>query len=354
MTFNPMKTPILASLFVGLALAASPSGFGQTVTSDPAGFVTVSVQANSDAVLGVPLYRTAAFKGVIQSISGNTITVAGTSPGWSTNQFVQSLPGQTNTYAVLLATGTKEGMFAKVTANAANTVTVQFDTGDDFTGVKTEAVDGAGNGDHIDVVAYWTLSTLLASVPDGTEVYDYFNPLTGIPSSGINLSPSTLFVFDLTAGFWKDQITEDDVSHTPLRFGSALLLRNNSAGALSLSFVGSVPMASHRLLLRTLAGQLDQDIRIGYLSPIPETLSTLGIPASTGDQIFAYDNNAAGKNKSPAKILVYSGTGWVDGITEDPEDNYQMQPGNGYVFRKFRTASPSVAVWQDVQSYLTP
>lgn len=346
-----MKTPILASLFVGLALAAIPSGFGQTVTSDPAGFVTVSVQANSDAILAVPMYRTAAFKGVIQSISGNTITVAGTSPGWTTDQFVQSLPGQTNTYAVLLATGAKEGMIAKVTANAANTVTVQFDSGDDFTGVNTEAANGAGNGDHIDIMPYWTPLTLFtgATIPQGTQIL-FFNGGAS-PPQGVNLSSTGSFGYD--SGSWVDENTFETADHAPLGFGRAVILRNPSASVLSLSMVGSVPMAKHRFLLRTLANNLSQDIFVGYSSPIPEPVGNLSLGFAEDDQLLVFNNAAAGQNKSASQVLYYTtGDGWVDDTFTPVGSTFMLQPGQGYIFRKKATANPTTVVWQDLQGYL--
>lgn len=349
-----MKTSCFVQTLGVLALLAlSSQSFAQTTAaSDPVGFVSVVVPANSDALLAVPLNRAAVFKGVIQQISGSTITVAGTSPGWTVNQFVQSLPTQTNTFALQVASGTKEGLTAKITANAANSVTIELDAGDDLTGIKTEAVDGVGMGDHLDILPFWTPGTLISSPTDGTELYNYFNT-AGAPGTGVNLSPATLIVFSAGAGQWVDQITEEDVSHVPLKFGSAVLVRNNGAQQ-TFTVAGSVPMTSHRFLLRTLAGSTDQDLRIGYSSPVVETVAGLGFPAQTGDQIFIYNNSASGKNKSPAKILVYAGSNWVDSVTEESEDSYQIQPGSGLIFRKFRSASPAVAVWQDTQSYLAP
>lgn len=345
-----MKASSLATLIAGLALSATLPGFGQTtVNSDPVGFVTVSVPANSDAILAVPMYRTAAFKGVIQAISGgNTIEVAGTSPGWTANQFVQSLPTQTNTYAVLLATGTKEGLIAKVTANGGNTVTVQFDAGDDLTGVKTEAVDGAGNGDHIDIIPYWTPSTVFTSgVSQDTAILLFPTQI-----AGSNLSASELLSYD--SGSWYDG-SFNQADHFPLSFGQAFILRNAGASALQVSMVGSVPMASHRFLIRVLAGSVDQDILVGYASPIPEAIGSLNLGFTADDQLLVFNNASTGINKSASKILYYSpgDGGWVDGDTfEVVNTTFLLQPGQGYIFRKKAGANPSTTAWQDLQSYL--
>lgn len=337
-----MKSLKYIATFTAMALNSALAA-----TTDPVGFVSVSVPANSDAILAVPLYRAAEFKGVINSISGNVITVAG-SPGWTANQFVQSLPSQTKTYAIQIASGVHEGLIAKVTANSTSTLTVEIPVGEDLSGVVV-----GSSGDSIDVIPYWTPSTLIAAPTDGTELYYYLGS-NNLPSAGTFKSPSKLFVFDTASGGWIDQQTETDVNATPLAFGTAFLVRNNSASSLPLSFVGSVPMSKHRTVLRTLGTGGEQDIRIGYTSPVPELLSDVGFPAAEGDQLFVFNNSAAGKFKAPSSILVHDGTQWLNSLTELPVPTFQLQPGNGYIFRKGATSGAQAVVWSDLQSYLAP
>lgn len=347
-----MKSTKLATLLA--ALAFSPAFSAET---DPVGFVSVTVPANSDAVLAVPLNRAAEFKGVIQSISGNTITVAGT-PAWATNAFA---PGVTagKTYAIQIASGSKEGLTGRVTANTNNTLTVTVGTGDDLTNIGTVDVpvdpDGAGpltaQADQVDVMPYWTPGTFLPTVPNGSELYSYVNA-AGNATAGINSSPSTLLVFDSGSGEWLDQNDESSAQNLALPFGSAFNFRNKTASPVTLSMVGSVPMSSHRLVLRTQIANVGQDLRIGYFSPVPELLSNLGFPAVLGDQIFVYNNSAPGINKSPATILIYDGSQWLDGNDESPVPTFTLQPGSGYVFRLAARTTPTTIVWKDIQSYL--
>ncbi len=341
------------SLFSAALLLSATTSFSQTTTasSDPVGFVTVTVPAQSDAVLAVPLNRSAVFKGVIQSISGSTITVAGTSPGWATapQQFVQSLT-QINTYAVQLASGTKEGMIGKITANTANSVTIQLEAGDDLSGVKTEAVDGVGLGDHVDIMPFWTPSALLGNLVAGTEFLGFENV-----SAGVNKSSSELY--GATGSGWEDGDTSADVSNVPIAFGRGFVLRNNSGTALSTSMVGTVPMVKSRVRLSNLAVNTDQDIRFGFTSPVPESITTLGIPATDGDAIFAFNNSAIGKNKSAAFTYTYDGlsSSWIDEDLGGPIDStVKLQPGFGYLYRKFRKSgvNPQSVVWQKLPSYL--
>lgn len=345
-----------------LLLAIAPYAKAQ-VTTDPVGFVSTSVPANSDATIALPLNRSAVYKGVIQSISGSTITVAGTSPAWTTNQFVQSLPSQVTTYAVQLASGAKEGMIGKVTANGANTLTIELDAGDDLTGVQTEAASGAGLGDHIDVMPYWTPATLFSSTPPtGLQLQGFVGAGTGV-----NLGASELYAH-AGSNVWEDGITGDVATNTPLRFGMSLVVRNSSASPFSISIAGAVPMSTFRIRLATLAGNRAQDLYFGYMSPVPESLSTagnpsvpvgqqtknaLGFPAQVGDSILGFDNSATGINKGASEIYTWSGTAWEDDINGgEVSYNVKLNPGVGYVFRKAATASATSVVWSHVPGYL--
>ncbi len=339
-----MKAPKILCSIAALAFSLTAS---HAVETDPVGFVSVTVPANSDAVLAVPLNRSSEFKGVISSIAGNVITVTGT-PGWTANQFVQSLPGQIKTYAVQIASGVREGLTAKITANTTNTLTIQLPTGDNLTGV----VSGA-SGDQIDVLPYWTPASLFSTITDGTELYTFVGS-NGLPAAGTYAAPSMLYVYDTISGGWIDQLLETAVNHDALNFGSAILVRNNGASSLTLSMVGSVPMSKHRFVFGTQAGATEQDVRIGFSSPVPELLSSVGLPAVEGDQLLAFNNAASGKNKAPASILVYDGTQWLDSGTELAVPTFQLLPGNGYIFRKAATVGASNVVWTDLQSYLAP
>lgn len=344
-----MKTSARAAL-LGLALFGAGSAFSQTTaTTDPVGFVSVTVPANSDAVLAVPLNRTAVFKGVIQSISGTTITVAGTSPAWTTSpqQFVYNGTTQLNTYAVQLATGAKEGMTAKITANTANTVTVQLASGDTLGSVKTEDVEGPGLGDHIDIMPYWTPASLITTtVPQGSEIL-----LLEAAIGGVNLASSGQFGYD--SGSWADENTFDSADNAPLEFGHSIIFRNNSASPFSISMVGAVPMSKHRVLLRTYANNKDQDLAVGFSSPVPTAIGSIGLNFTEDDQLLVFNNSAAGKNKSASQVLFYTNAdGWVDDSFQPVGTTFFLQPGQGYVFRKKSTGAPTTFVWTALQSYL--
>jgi uncharacterized protein (TIGR02597 family) len=339
-----MKTPKLLCTIAAIALA---QGSLFAVNTDPVGFVSVTVPANSDAILAVPLNRTSEFKGLTSALSGTsgsvTITVAGT-PNWTAGQFAP-LATANKTYALQLASGAKEGLVLPITNNGTNTVTVTVSASDDLTGVLA-------NGEQIDVIPYWTPGTFISAVPNGSEMYSYINPNTGNSPSGINLTPALLMVFDSGSGEWLNQNDESSLQNLALPFGSAFTFRNKSGSSVTISIVGSVPMTAHRSILRTQLSGAAQDVRIGYSSPVQELLSNVGFPAALGDQIFVYDNSSSGINKSPASILIYDGAQWLDGNDESPVPTFALQPGWGYVFRLAARPSATTLVWKDLQSYL--
>src|SRR5437867_8594608 len=91
------KKPVILS-FVALPISSFfPGSVGsQSMTSDPVGFTTLNLQAESDTLINPPLTRPAAYVGAITSASGSTITVSG-SP-WTANQFVYVQSVQPNHY----------------------------------------------------------------------------------------------------------------------------------------------------------------------------------------------------------------------------------------------------------------
>jgi uncharacterized protein (TIGR02597 family) len=309
--------------------------------------VSVTVPANSDAVLAVPLNRAAVFKGVIQSISGNVITVAGTSPAWTTDQFVQMLPGQVNTYALQLASGSKNGLTGKITANGANTITVQLDPAENLTGVQTEAADGTGKGDHIDILPFWTpVSLITSAVSNGSQIL-----LLESTTAGVNLSSSGSYGYD--SGSWVDENTFQDANHSPLAFSRSFIFRNAGA-ATTISIAGSVPMNKHRIVIRSY-GAGDQDIAIGFSSPVPTPIGSIGLNFTEDDQLLVFNNSAVGQNKSASQVLYYTtADGWVNESFQPVGSTFMLQPPQGYIFRKKATGAAGSFVYTALQSYLTP
>lgn len=317
------------------ALAVTTAASAQTtVYTDPVGFVSVTVPAQSDASLAVPLLRPAVFIGTVNAnpIEPNQVTLSS----------APTLPAGPP-YALYVAEGTKEGMTARITAISGSTVTLALDAGDDLTDVVS--------GTDVRIMPYWTPSSLLPStVPAGTQILTFENPVAGTQVSATTVHAHA------GSGVWRNVITTADVSQAPLVFGSSFVLRNPSNTALTVAFVGDVPVKKHRLKLATRASSTTQDIRFGYTSPVAETLEDVGLTGGTvtdGDEIHVYHNNGAtGYNKAPSEILHRASGVWRNEGNADVGATFQFTPGSGYIYRKVGTVSPTVFVWNGTPSYL--
>lgn len=299
----------------------------------PAGFLRVFVPAQSDAVLSIPMLRQPVFEGKISAISGNKVTLSST----------PTIPAGT-ACALLLTSGAKEGMFAKITAQSGAILTVAFNAGDNLTGVAVGT-----NGATVQVIPYWTPASLVKSTaPGGIQILGIDNA-----GAGINLSFNRTWTHQ-GGGVWKNG-AGTNVSHAVLPFNSAFALRNTSAAQLTVTMTGNVPTRKSRVNLATVASNTPQDILVGYGSPVPETLGNVGLGAmSNGDQILGFNNAATGYNKSASDLLIMDGGVWKDQITgQAVGSTFKLKPGHGYIYRKAATSTPTQSVWTGLPMYLT-
>src|SRR3954468_5564393 len=126
MTFRTFGT---ASALAGCIFATSLRAQTQ-VTTDPVGFVDLSLLGSSDTLVAPPLTLAPVFIGLVQSAAGNSITVVG-SPNWNANQFAP------NHYYALIGSSVsnpKEGHVYTITGNSAAALTVDTST-DDLVGI---------------------------------------------------------------------------------------------------------------------------------------------------------------------------------------------------------------------------
>jgi uncharacterized protein (TIGR02597 family) len=107
--FTARRIAKVALFTLGLASALAPSfipwqrACAQSVAyTDPVGVTNTSLLANSDSEVSIPFTRPSVYVGQVGSISGSTITLAGTSPGWTASQYVYAAGAQSNTYYAII------------------------------------------------------------------------------------------------------------------------------------------------------------------------------------------------------------------------------------------------------------
>jgi uncharacterized protein (TIGR02597 family) len=247
---------------------------------------------------------------------------------------------------VQIGSGSKAGMYAAVTDNGTNYLDVQLNPGDSLTGVETEAVSGTGSGAKIVIIPFQTPATLFPTKwPNGTQVFLFDDSL-----AGVNNSSSTTLVYNGTT--WSDATSLQPAGEILIHPSDCFVVRNNSADPIDRIVIGSVPMIRHRTVISTLAPKVAQDVHIAYSSPVPELIGNSSLGFSNGDQLFVFDNDTPGQNKSASQTLTFNANKWYDATSlQEVTNTFSLQPGRGYVFRKAGTATPQDFVWQDHQSY---
>ena len=327
-----MKTRIVVASV--LAMIASLQA-QTTVSTDPVGFVSKTIPANSDGTFAPSVQQPASFVGTIATINDpNNIKVSG-SPGWTANSFVTS-----GTYYCLISSGAREGVFATITANGTDTLTLAYVVQD----LGTVSGDKVVVGDVVKIIPYWTLGTLLPDAtktggfaPDKTTVFLYSRS-----QAGTNKSASHFYTLYATYGWYDGGTPSDSQIIYP---DESIVVRAPSGASVPITQTGSVLMNKYRTSLDNITPNVDQDIRLGVNVPVPVGLRSFmdaGLPAD-GDTVFIFNDAAVGQNKSATNFFTYYNTyGWYDGGTN--VDAYQLQPGQGIVYRKLGSHTGSLVV----------
>lgn len=299
------------------------------VETDPVGYVTTSVPANSDGLLSVALHRPAVFSGSISAVvDSDTITIAN-SPAFTADEY------SGGGYFVLFTSGDREGLWAVISSNSSDSLDLTFTNQD----LGTEVNDRVNAGDTIDITPFWTPATLL---PEGEVVAGTQLLVFSREQPGINLSAVSIYTLFDTFGWYNGPT---DVNATPIYPDESVVVRNKSASPLSLVQAGAVPMSAFRTVLSSVSAGVQQDIRLTTGLPTAVKIRDLIDPgaAGVGDQILIFDQNQAGENKSATTIATYFETfGWYSGPTE--LNDYLLEPGQGFVYRKAASNNTDVVV----------
>ena len=330
--------------------------FAALLASDPVGFTTSSLLADSDTYVSFPFTRPFAFTGSISSVAGSVITVVG-SPGWMSNQFVYAAGTQPNHYYVLLGGGgssnPKEGHIYPVTANGSNTLTLDT-TADNLTGVTANT--------KITLVPYWTPATIFRAADADISFTPTASPptyktLIRVPdysASGINIPFTAEYYF--SSGAWRrvsDGLDHGDDALVP--DGYIVIRNSNGAPTLPLTNIGAVVLNKIAPPLETLTSGA-QDNPLGLVRPLDVALNATGLGPANGsfianDQLLVFNNSQAALNKTPAiyyyDTSVGNSGGWrLTGDTAPNDHGADIIPmGAGFIVRKAQTGTGQPTFW---------
>ena len=341
---------LLLSVAVACGLLLADVAGAQSVVTEPVGFTTNTLLGNSDSFISLPFIRPPAFVGGISSAAGTTITVSG-SP-WVASQFVYAAGTQPNHYYALVGSASvanpKEGHTYPITANTANTITVDLGQ-DNLTGIPANA--------QLSVIPNWTLATAFPATDQNVS----FTPTTSsatyktqvrvpdVAAAGINLPYITYFFsnnVDGTSGNIGWRLVGNnttDRGDDALLPDSHFVVRNlNGAPTLPLVSLGGVLLKKLTVPLVTSAST-QQDNPASLLRPLDVALNATGLNVADGsfgvsDQLLVFNNAQLGFDKSPSAIYVQTAAAngpWrlsTDAATDRGNDIIPM--GTGVIVRK--------------------
>jgi uncharacterized protein (TIGR02597 family) len=343
-----IKTPTkFIALLSGAALLTS-SAFAQGVATDPVGYVTYDVAANSDVKFGSPLERSALLLDAAEAVISGTITTSVDASAATDGHYVQ------------FTSGGLAGSWYQVSTADTSSITVA----EDLTAL------GAVGGDSFKVVPFWTLGTLMSGFPGSTnpsapEALVLVNDVT---SEGLNPSSSASYWYysgetGPPQGFYDSDNpsagVQDDLILAPNTF---ITVRNNGISTASLVVAGSVPVDPISIDVASLsASQNDNLIFNPYPAAITLGGSELNEDLNLGttnpsdpnkDLILVYPAVASGQNpSSSASYWYYSGeTGPPQGFydSDNPsagvQDSITIPAGAAFVVRR-GASSDAVVDW---------
>jgi len=159
---------ITLTLLVSVSLAASVPAQSVTTATNPVGFISSSVAANSSAALSFPLDNLPDFSGAVSSFTTTTITTTGA--GWTTNQFGSGSFNTTNTnpHVVRMITGALTGRHFKI---SGNTGTASAQATDTLTITGTPNLTGIAAGDQYQIIAVNTLGSVFGTANANLKVF---------------------------------------------------------------------------------------------------------------------------------------------------------------------------------------
>lgn len=339
-----------------LRLLVSVNGAPEAAASIPTGEVRLTLPANSDTHVGLPMVRPAVWTGRVASVDGNAIGLEGADFAPSALTYAPGI--RSDTHYLQFLSGEAIGHHSTVLGNAANTVTTEFEP--DLTGLIRA-------GDRVVIRPYWTLGTLLPSGDAGksfvastnnigsgrrTEVLTLDRELKGINRS----STATYF----HNGFWRRVgAVVTDHGDIPFSPDAPLVFRgNNYAEDTVLAIAGEVPPAVQMVPLITAAGQRN-DNPVGLALPVGVSLddlfrvgaggvfeaSTNNLGSGRGDEVLVFDPNFRAINKASSATYFHNGF-WQRVGAVGTDSGADVLPAGGMVIiRRKAGATDAVADW---------
>lgn len=324
------------------SFALSGASAQSTATTDPVGFVSYTVNAQSDQKVGVPMQQASSYNGVASSVSANIVQSAG-------------LPALSGDNFLLVTSGAAAGQWEQISNSSAGQVTI------------ASAIPGFQTNDTFVVKPFWTLNSLF---PNGGAIpasVDPENPVAVVlfnvaGATGINQATGDAYLYHagevLPAG-WYDANTFELANSVTINPESFITIRNSTASPINVSFVGSVPAAKTAIDVTSRSAG-PQDNLVYNRFPADVTLLNSGLassgavspspdPENPSDTVLVYQTDSSGLNPATSASYIYHAgevlpAGWYNANDFESADSVVIPAGGAFIIRK-PTGANSVISW---------
>lgn len=334
---------------LAILIAAGFSANAQTtVATDPVGFVSYRVNAQSDQKIGVPMQQASSYNGIASSVVATTVQSTG-------------MPVLTGNNFLLVTSGTAAGQWEQISTSSAGQVTL------------ASPISGFQTSDTFTIKPFWTLNTLFPSGGAIPNSPDPENPvavvLFNVPgATGVNQATGATYLYHgggvLPAG-WYDANTFELANNVTINPESFITIRNSTGSPVNISFVGSVPAAKTAIDVTSRSAGA-QDNLVYNRFPTDVTLLDSGLvssgavtpspdPENPTDTVLFYQTNSTGLNPaSSAQYLYHAGgvlaAGWYDANTLESANSIGIPAGGAFIIRK-PAGADAVISWNPALPY---
>jgi hypothetical protein len=357
-SMNPFRFSLSTLL---LTLLAAPAALAQepaTATTDPVGFVTVSVAAGSGSakkptLFSLPLLET-------ESITGQ---VAGTITGVSTNSLSNSnagwepgaLSNPTAPYLIMITSGAAQGRMFLI-ASSANTGGAIQGTANTATTVSVSSVDsvqtpdltslGINAGqDTYKIFACDTLGSFFGT-PDSTGVQGSTVPASADTVVAIVNGSSSTYYFNTSSNRWvRAALGSPDASNVPLIPYYGVQYSRIAATPLSFVITGAVPTLPRKVAIKSSGTTI-----LSQFWPADLTLGASGLKdvVNAGASAAAADTVVL-TSAGSASTYFYNGSVWKRVVLGTPDaDNALIPVGASIQINRKGSAAGYITLSQNV------
>ncbi len=348
-----MRTITSSLLAVAAALALGVSANAQSVTTDPVGFTTLTVNAKPASIRGftylsLDLTQLPAYKGLVTAVSSSGSPTVLTFPAhsFSTGQY-------DNIAYVEVTNGSNAGRISVIATTTDSASASTLTLADDISSSVT------ANTSTVKVTPMWTFGTAFGVnnsagfqggvTPSSSDVVQLFKPSTGA---------STLYYYNTTNSRW--QTGAADATNVVIPPNVGLLIERKTTSAFSFNLAGAVKLGPTGVFIQGGSNSGNPTNINIVANPYPAASLTLansnlytgnlatgvlgGVTPSSSDQVIFYNSSTGAST-----IYYYNTTNsrWQTGASD--ASNVVISDGTSIVIK--RQPSNGSFIWYVPQPF---